>query len=57
MVEVTPYLSGVVGGVMRSGNMEMTIYLLENLEEGKTEPADDVREPTETTTSDVEQRS
>jgi outer membrane protein assembly factor BamB len=34
MVEVTPYLSGVVGGVMRSGNMEMTIYLLENLEGG-----------------------
>ncbi len=34
MVEVTPYLSGVVGGVMRSGNMEMTLYLLERLEEG-----------------------
>ena len=42
----------VAGWDHRSGKV-----MLENLEEGKTEPADDVREPTETTTSDVEQRS
>ena len=34
MVEDTPYLRGVVGGVMRSGNLEMTTYLIESLEEG-----------------------
>ena len=31
--------------------------MLNNLEEGNTEPPDDAREPTETTASDVEQRS